>query len=35
MQIRIVNGSPDMPAYGGMLSKKELNELVSFLNTRK
>jgi len=33
--IKIVNGGKDMPAFGGTLSKKELDELVSFLTTRK
>jgi ubiquinol-cytochrome c reductase cytochrome b subunit len=33
--IRIVNGGDDMPAYGGILSKKELNTIVTFLNSRK
>jgi ubiquinol-cytochrome c reductase cytochrome b subunit len=33
--IRIVNGGGNMPAYGGTLSLKELNDLVSFLETRK
>jgi ubiquinol-cytochrome c reductase cytochrome b subunit len=35
MIIRIVNGSKDMPAYGGSLTKDELNHLVAFLKTRK
>ena len=33
--IRIVNGSKDMPAYGGSLSGEELDRLVAFLKTRK
>jgi len=33
--IRIVNGAENMPAYGGTLSKDELNALVEFLETRK
>lgn len=35
MIIRIVNGSKDMPAYGGSLSNSELSKIVSFLKTRK
>ncbi len=35
MTIRIVNGGGNMPAYGGILSKKELTAIVVFLNTRK
>ena len=35
MIIRIVNGSKDMPAYGGSLSNDELNKLVAFLKTKK
>lgn len=35
MIIRIVNGSQDMPAYGGSLSHDELNRLVAFLKTRQ
>lgn len=34
MIIRIVNGAKNMPAYGGSLSKDELNKLVAFLKTR-
>jgi len=34
MTIRIVNGGSNMPAYGGILSKKELTEITAFLNTR-
>jgi len=33
--IRIVNGSNDMPAYGGMLKKEELQALVGFLSSQK
>ena len=29
--LRIINGSPDMPAYGSSLNKEELNDLVEFL----
>jgi ubiquinol-cytochrome c reductase cytochrome b subunit len=35
MIVRIVNGSNDMPAYGGSLSSEELNRIVWFLKTRK
>jgi ubiquinol-cytochrome c reductase cytochrome b subunit len=35
MIIRIVNGSKDMPAYGGSLSRNELTEIIAFLKTRK
>jgi ubiquinol-cytochrome c reductase cytochrome b subunit len=35
LTIRIVNGGSNMPAYGGILSKKELNTIVAFLNSRK
>lgn len=34
MTIRIVNGGSNMPAYGGILDKKELTAIVAFLNTR-
>lgn len=33
--IRIVNGGGNMPAFGGTLTENELNDLVSFLMTRK
>lgn len=33
--IKIVNGGKDMPSYGGILSKDELNDLVEFLGTHK
>lgn len=33
--IRIVNGSDNMPAYGGMLKQDELHALVAFLSSRK
>jgi len=33
--LKIVNGGDIMPAYGGTLSKQELEQLVSFLETRK
>ncbi|HEV2419537.1 MAG TPA: cytochrome b N-terminal domain-containing protein [Terriglobia bacterium] len=33
--IRIVNGATNMPAFGGILSAKELNDLVAFLKSRK
>ncbi|MDQ6902794.1 MAG: cytochrome b N-terminal domain-containing protein [Bacteroidota bacterium] len=35
LTIRIVNGSTNMPAFGGVLSKDELNKLVIFLSTQK
>ncbi len=35
LTIKIVNGGGNMPAYGGTLSKEELKDLVSFLQTRK
>ncbi len=35
LTIRIVNGSTNMPAYGGILSRDELNNLVSFLISQK
>ncbi len=35
LTIRIVNGSTNMPAFGGVLSKDELNKLVTFLSTQK
>ena len=35
MTIMIVNGGGNMPAFGGTLTDKELNALVSFLQTRK
>ncbi|WP_423146035.1 cytochrome b N-terminal domain-containing protein [Rubrolithibacter danxiaensis] len=35
LQIQIVNGSDNMPAYGGMLNKNELSALVQFLQSRK
>lgn len=33
--IRIVNGSDNMPAYGGMLKQEELHALTAFLSSRK
>ena len=33
--IRIVNGAPNMPAYGGMLKPGDLSALVEFLASRK
>ncbi len=35
MTIRIANGAQLMPAFGGILSSEQLNDLVSFLKTRK
>jgi len=35
LKVQIVNGSDEMPAYGGMLTKDELNTLVMFLSSRK
>ncbi len=35
LQIRIVNGGNNMPSYGGVLSKDELNKLVAFLKLQK
>ncbi|MDQ6843794.1 MAG: c-type cytochrome, partial [Bacteroidota bacterium] len=35
LTIRIVNGSTNMPSYGGILSKDELNKLVVFLASQK
>jgi ubiquinol-cytochrome c reductase cytochrome b subunit len=35
LTIRIVNGSTDMPAFGGILSKDDLNKLTAFLATEK
>lgn len=35
LTIRIVNGSTNMPAFGGVLSKDELNKMVTFLGTQK
>lgn len=35
LNLQIVNGSADMPAYGGMLSKDELNALVQYLEAKR
>lgn len=35
LKVRIVNGGKDMPAFGGILSKKELDDIIAFLKTRK
>lgn len=35
LKIRIVNGARNMPSYGGILSKQELDNIVSFLSSQK
>jgi mono/diheme cytochrome c family protein len=35
MTSRIVNGAQLMPAFGGILSSQQLDDLVAFLKTRK
>ena len=35
LRIRIVNGGGNMPAYGGVISEKELATIIAFLETRK
>ena len=35
MEIRIVNGAANMPAYGGILKKDEMNDIVAFLASQK
>lgn len=35
LKVRIVNGGKNMPAFGGILSKEELNNIVSFLESQK
>lgn len=35
MTIRIVNGAGNMPAFGGSMTKKELSDILAFLQTRK
>lgn len=35
LTIRIVNGGTNMPAFGGILSKDELNQLTKFLESQK
>jgi ubiquinol-cytochrome c reductase cytochrome b subunit len=35
IKIRIVNGGPDMPSFGGTLSKDDIDALVAFLSTQK
>lgn len=35
LKIRIVNGGKNMPSYGGILSKEELNNVVAFLQSQK
>ncbi len=34
MTLKIANGGKDMPAFGGILTQEEMNELVAFLKTR-
>lgn len=35
LKVQITNGALNMPAYGGILTKNEMNDIVSFLMTRK
>lgn len=35
IKIRIVNGGENMPAYGGILTKKEMDALTAFIKSRK
>lgn len=35
LKIRIVNGATNMPSYGGILSKQELDDIVNFLSSQK
>lgn len=35
LELKIVNGGPDMPAFGGIVSKEELKTLSNFLSTLK
>ncbi len=35
LTIRIVNGGKNMPSFGGILSKEELNNIVAFLASQK
>ncbi len=35
LELKIINGSPDMPAFGGIISKEELNTLSDFLSRLK
>ena len=35
LRVRIVNGGVNMPAYGGILKKEELTDIIAFLHTRK
>ena len=34
LKVRIVNGGKNMPAYGGILTKEEMNNLVAFLKSQ-
>ncbi|MEO8962633.1 MAG: cytochrome c, partial [Ginsengibacter sp.] len=34
LKIRIVNGGKNMPAYGGILTKEEMNNIVAFLKSQ-
>jgi ubiquinol-cytochrome c reductase cytochrome b subunit len=35
LELKIINGGPDMPAFGGIVSKEELNTLSDFLSKLK
>ena len=35
LKIRIVNGGKNMPSFGGILTKDELNNIVAFLSSQK
>jgi ubiquinol-cytochrome c reductase cytochrome b subunit len=34
LKVRIVNGGKNMPAYGGILSNDEMNNIVAFLKSQ-